>query len=52
MVDTIHILPITVGGVHRTHTKHEGFAVKKRGKWKLTKTGHREAQDVIVREAA
>ncbi len=20
MVDTIHILPITVGGVHRTHT--------------------------------
>jgi len=31
--------------------RQEGFVIKKRDKWKLTKTGHKEAQDVIVREA-
>ncbi len=32
--------------------KHEGFVVKNRDKLKLTKTGRKEAQDVIVREAS
>ena len=32
--------------------KQEGFVVKKRSKWKLTNTGHKEAQDVIERGAA
>ncbi len=27
MVDTIHILPITVGGVHRTHTQKKWHVV-------------------------